>query len=218
MRCNNYIAVQERLRSYGRRSMTTSATLTKSDKAVEPAPAASSATLSVGGKSVELPIRKGTIGPSVVDIGKLYAQSGMFTYDPGFTSTASTESQITYIDGDEGVLLYRGYPIDELAEHGDFLETCYLLLYTDLPTASQKADFDYRVTRHTMVHEQMTRFFNGFRRDAHPMSVMVACVGALAAFYHDSIDINDPWQREVAAIRMIAKLPTIASMAFKYSI
>ena len=137
---------------------------------------------------------------------------------PGFTSTASTESKITYIDGDAGVLLYRGYPIDELAEHGDFLETCYLLLYGELPTAAQKADFDYRVTRHTMVHEQMNRFFNGFRRDAHPMSVMVACVGALAAFYHDSTDINDPWQREVASIRMIAKMPTLASMAFKYTI
>ena len=142
----------------------------------------------------------------------------MFTYDPGFTSTASTESQITYIDGDQGVLLYRGYPIDELAEHGDFLETCYLLLYGELPTAAQKADFDYRVTRHTMVHDQMNRFFNGFRRDAHPMSVMVACVGALAAFYHDSTDINDPWQREVASIRMIAKMPTLAAMAFKYAI
>ena len=195
----------------------TSATLAVDDKPVEkPAPAA--ATLTVGQKSVELPIKHGTIGPSVVDIGKLYAQTGMFTYDPGFTSTASTESKITYIDGDEGVLLYRGYPIDELAEHGDFLETCYLLLYGELPTAAQKADFDYRVTRHTMVHEQMNRFFNGFRRDAHPMSVMVASVGALAAFYHDSTDINDPWQREVASIRMIAKVPTLAAMAFKYAI
>ena len=177
-----------------------------------------SAILKVGDKSVELPVKTGTIGPSVVDIGKLYAQTGMFTYDPGFTSTASTESKITYIDGDEGVLLYRGYPIDQLAEHGDFLETCYLLLYGELPTAAQKADFDYRVTRHTMVHEQMNRFFNGFRRDAHPMSVMVACVGALAAFYHDSTDINDPWQREVASIRMIAKMPTLAGMAYKYNI
>ena len=194
-----------------------SATLTINDKSVEPhAPA--SATLTIDGKSVELPIKTGTIGPSVVDIGKLYAQTGMFTYDPGFTSTASTESKITYIDGDAGVLLYRGYPIDDLAEHGDFLETCYLLLYGELPTAAQKADFDYRVTRHTMVQEQMTRFFNGFRRDAHPMSVMVACVGALAAFYHDSIDINDPWQRQVASIRMIAKMPTLAAQAFKYAI
>ena len=195
----------------------TSATLAKNDKAAAP-PATASATLTVGGKSVELPIRKGAVGPSVIDIGKLYAQTGMFTYDPGFTSTASTELQITYIDGDEGVLLYRGYPIDQLAEHGDFLETCYLLLYGELPTAAQKADFDYRVTRHTMVHDQMNRFFNGFRRDAHPMSVMVACVGALAAFYHDSTDITDPWQREVASIRMIAKMPTLAAMAFKYAI
>ena len=172
----------------------TSATLAVEDKPVEkPAPAA--ATLTVGQKSVELPIKHGTIGPSVVDIGKLYAQTGMFTYDPGFTSTASTELKITYIDGDAGVLLYRGYPIDELAEHGDFLETCYLLFYGELPTAAQKADFDYRVTRHTMVHEQMNRFFNGFRRDAHPMSVMVASVGALAAFYHDF----DRHQRSVAA-------------------
>ena len=193
------------------------ATRAVSDKPVGPAPPAS-ATLTVGQKSVELPIRKGAIGPSVIDIGKLYAQTGMFTYDPGFTSTASAESEITYIDGDEGVLLYRGYPIDELAEHGDFLETCYLLLYGELPTAAQKADFDRRVTRHTMVHDQMNRFFNGFRRDAHPMSVMVACVGALAAFYHDSTDINDPWQREVASIRMIAKMPTLAAMAYKYAI
>src|SRR6476661_8089491 len=217
MHCNTHIAVRECLKLYGRRSMTpTSATLAKS-KAAEPA-ASGSATLNFGGTSIELPIRKGTVGPSVIDIGKLYAQTGMFTYDPGFTSTASTESQITYIDGDEGVLLYRGYPIDELAEHGDFLETCYLLLYGELPTAAQKADFDYRVTRHTMVHDQMNRFFNGFRRDAHPMSVMVACVGALAAFYHDSTDITDPWQREVASIRMIAKMPTLAAMAFKYAV
>src|SRR6202522_4209332 len=195
----------------------TSATLAKSDKKAEPT-AAASATLNVDGKSGELPIRRGSVGPSVIDIGKLYAQTGMFTYDPGFTSTASTESEITYIDGDEGVLLYRGYPIDELAEHGDFLETCYLLLYGELPTAGQKAEFEYRVTRHTMVHDQMNRFFNGFRRDAHPMSVMVACVGALAAFYHDSTDITDPWQREVASIRMIAKMPTLAAMAFKYAI
>ena len=153
---------------------------------------APSASLKIGDKSVDLPVKAGTIGPSVVDIGKLYGQTGMFTFDPGFTSTASTESKITYIDGDAGVLLYRGYPIDQLAEHGDFLETCYLLLYGELPTAAQKSDFDYRVTRHTMVHEQMARFFQGFRRDAHPMSVMVACVGALAAFYHDSTDITDP--------------------------
>ena len=177
-----------------------------------------SASLKFGDKSVDLPVKPGSIGPSVVDIAKLYAQTGMFTFDPGFTSTASTESKITYIDGDEGVLLYRGYPIEELAEHGDFLETCYLLLYGDLPTAAQKADFDYRVTRHTMVHEQMARFFQGFRRDAHPMSVMVASVGALAAFYHDSTDITDERQRMVASMRMIAKVPTLAAMAFKYSI
>ena len=156
--------------------------------------------------------------PTVVDISKLYGKTGMFTYDPGFTSTASCESKITYIDGDEGVLLYRGYPIEQLAEHGDFLETCYLLLYGELPTPQQKADFDYRVTRHTMVHEQMNRFFHGFRRDAHPMAVMVGSVGALSAFYHDSTDISDPQQRMVASIRMIAKMPTLAAMAYKYSI
>ncbi len=176
------------------------------------------ASLQYGDKSVELPVKLGSIGPSVIDISKLYAQTGMFTFDPGFTSTASTESKITYIDGDAGVLLYRGYPIDELAEYGDFLETCYLLLNGQLPTAAQKAEFDYLVSRHTMVHEQMSRFFNGFRRDAHPMAVMVACVGALAAFYHDSIDINDPRQREIASVRMIAKMPTLAAMAYKYSI
>ncbi|THD46167.1 MAG: citrate (Si)-synthase [Bradyrhizobium sp.] len=176
------------------------------------------ASLKLGDKSVELPVKTGTIGPAVVDIGKLYSQTGVFTYDPGFSSTASTESKITYIDGDEGILLYRGYPIEQLAERGDFLESCYLLLYGELPTAAQKADFDYLVTRHTMVHDQMSRFFNGFRRDAHPMSIMVACVGALAAFYHDSIDINDPRQREIASVRMIAKMPTLAAMAFKYSI
>ena len=142
----------------------------------------------------------------------------MFTYDPGFTSTAACESAITFIDGDEGVLLYRGYPIEQLAEHGDFLETCYLLLYGELPTAAQKADFDYRVTRHTMVHEQMMRFFQGFRRDAHPMAIMVGCVGALSAFYHDSTDISDPTQRMIASMRMIAKMPTLAAMAYKYSI
>ena len=176
------------------------------------------ASLQFGDKSVELPVKVGTVGPSVVDISKLYSQTGMFTFDPGFTSTASTESKITYIDGDAGILLYRGYPIDQLAEYGDFLETCYVLLNGQLPTAAQKAEFDYRVSRHTMVHEQMSRFFNGFRRDAHPMAVMVACVGALAAFYHDSIDINDPRQREIASVRMIAKMPTLAAMAYKYSI
>jgi len=177
-----------------------------------------SATLNVGGKDLEMPVKAGTIGPSVIDISKLYGQTGSFTFDPGFTSTASTESKITYIDGDEGVLLYRGYPIEQLAEHGDFLETCYLLLNGELPSAAQKSQFDYTVTRHTMVHEQMARFYQGFRRDAHPMAVMVACVGAMAAFYNDSTNINDPRQREIASIRMIAKIPTLAAMAFKYTI
>ncbi len=177
-----------------------------------------SATLSYGDKSYTFPVKSGTIGPDVIDISKLYGQTGAFTFDPGFTSTASCESDITYIDGDKGVLLYRGYPIEQLAEHGDFLETSYLLLYGDLPTAAQKADFDRRVTRHTMVHEQMTRFFSGFRRDAHPMAVMVGTIGALSAFYHDSTDINDPYQRMVASLRLIAKVPTIAAMAYKYHI
>jgi citrate synthase len=176
------------------------------------------AKLSVGDQSWSFNVQEGTIGPSVIDIAKLYGQSGMFTYDPGFTSTASCESKITYIDGDEGVLLYRGYPIEQLAEHGDFIETCYLLLFGELPTAAQRADFQKRVTNHTMVHEQMSRFFQGFRRDAHPMSVMVGSVGALSAFYHDSTDITDPQQRLIASIRMIAKLPTIAAMAYKYSV
>jgi citrate synthase len=175
-------------------------------------------TLTLGDKSHTFPMYDGTIGPSVLDVSKLYAETGIFTYDPGFTSTGSCESKITFIDGDEGVLLYRGYPIDDLAEHGDFLETCYLLLYGELPTAQQKADFDDRVVHHTMVHEQMSRFFQGFRRDAHPMAVMVGCVGALSAFYHDSTDITDPSQRMVASIRMIAKMPTLAAMAYKYSI
>jgi len=176
------------------------------------------ATLSVGDKNWSFPIYGGTIGPDVIDISKLYAQTGMFTYDPGFTSTASCESSITYIDGDEGILQYRGYPIEQIAEHGDFLETCYLLLYGELPTKAQKDDFDFRVTHHTMVHEQMNRFFQGFRRDAHPMAVMVGSVGALSAFYHDSTDITDATQRMIASIRMIAKVPTLAAMAYKYSI
>src|SRR6188768_2414807 len=175
------------------------------------------ATLTIGDKSYDLPILKGSTGPDVLDVRKLYADSDHFTFDPGFTSTASCESEITFIDGDAGVLLHRGYPIDQLAEHSDFLEVCYLLLYGELPTKSQKDDFDYRVTRHTMVHEQMSRFFTGFRRDAHPMAVMCGVVGALSAFYHDSTDISDPHQRMVASIRMIAKTPTIAANAFKYS-
>ena len=172
----------------------------------------------VAGKTIDLPIKKGTMGAEVIDMRSLFAQTGLFSFDPGFISTASCESKITYIDGDAGVLLYRGYPIDQLAEHGDYLEVCYLLLYGELPTQAQKSDFDYRVTHHTMVHEQMVRFFQGFRRDAHPMSIMVASVGALSAFYHDSTDITDPMQRMIASMRLIAKVPTLAAMAYKYSI
>jgi citrate synthase len=181
-------------------------------------PISAEASLTVAGSHHELPVRKGTLGPDVIDITTLYAETGHFTYDPSFTSTASCESKITYIDGDKGVLLYRGYPIDELAENGTFLETCYLLLYGELPTPEQYDAFGKRIRRHTMVHEQMTRFYTGFRRDAHPMAVMVGVVGALSAFYHDSIDIKDPEQREMASVRMIAKMPTIAAMAYKYSI
>jgi len=176
------------------------------------------AKLSIGDNSWDFDVRKGTIGPDVVDISSLYSKTDMFTLDPGFTSTASCESQITYIDGDKGVLLYRGYPIDQLAEHGDFLETCYLLLYGELPSKAQKLDFDHRVTYHTMIHEQMSKLFSGFRRDAHPMAIMCGVVGALSAFYHDSTDITDPHQRMVASLRMIAKMPTIAAMAYKYHI
>ncbi len=179
---------------------------------------AKKATLTYGDKTLDMPLKSGSMGPDVVDITKLYAQAGLFTFDPAFTSTASCESKITFIDGDEGVLLYRGYPIEQLAEQGDFLETCYLLYYGELPTPSQRKEFDKNITYHTMVHEQMAQFFRGFRRDAHPMAVMVAMVGALSAFYHDSTDINDPRQREIASHRMIAKLPTIAAMAFKYHI
>src|ERR1700759_4011206 len=156
------------------------------------------ATLTVGNKTYDFPILSGTIGPDVIDIGKLYAQTGMFTYDPGFTSTGSCQSKITYIDGDAGILEYRGYPIEQLAEHGDFLETCYLLLYGELPTPAQKKDFDYRVTHHTMIHEQMARFFQGFRRDAHPMAVMVGCVGALEAFYPYTTDLKHTQPRRSA--------------------
>ncbi len=177
-----------------------------------------SSKLTIDDKTLDFPVKHGSIGPDVYDISKLYAQSGAFTYDPGFTSTASCESKITYIDGDEGVLLYRGYPIEQLAEHGDFLETCYLLLYGELPSAAQKHAFVDNVTHHTMVHDQMNRFFLGFRRDAHPMAIMVASVGALSAFYHDSTDISDETQRMIAQIRMIAKMPTLAAMAYKYSI
>ena len=179
---------------------------------------AKSGSFKIGDTTVDMPVKSGTIGPDVIDIGKLYNETGCFTFDPGFLSTAACESKITYIDGDEGILLHRGYPIEQLADHGDFLETCYLLLYGELPTSAQKAELDYTVTRHTMVHDQMSRFFQGFRRDAHPMAVMVGAVGALAAFYHDSTDINDPTQRMIASIRMVAKMPTLAAMAYKYNI
>ena len=177
-----------------------------------------SATLTVNNKQLELPVYGGSVGPDVIDIRKLYAESGAFTYDPGFTSTASCESQITYIDGDEGVLLYRGYPIDQLAEKSSFIEVCFLLLHGELPTEAQLAEFSRTITNHTMLHAQFDRFFEGFRRDAHPMAVMVGTVGALAAFYHDSTDINDPKQRLIASHRLIAKMPTIAARAFKYSV
>jgi citrate synthase len=177
-----------------------------------------SAKLSIGDETYEFPILSGTAGPDVIDIRSLYGQTGMFTYDPGFTSTAACDSAITYIDGDKGELLHRGYPIDQLAEQSSYLEVCYLLLYGDLPSKSELADFEERVTRHTMVHEQMHYFYRGFRRDAHPMAIMTGVVGAMAAFYHDSTDISDPQQREIASIRMIAKMPTIAAMAYKYSV
>ena len=167
------------------------------------------------GRSVELPIMSGTLGADVLDIHNL-SKLGVFTYDPAFFSTASCTSKITFIDGDAGLLYYRGYPIEQLAEHSDFLEVCYLLLNGELPNAAQDADFKYIVTHHSMVHDQMVRFFTGFRRDAHPMAVMVGVVGALSAFYHDSLDINDPQHREISAMRMLAKAPTIAAMAHKY--
>ena len=179
-----------------------------------PAPA----TITVDGKSITLPVRSGTIGPNVIDVGALYKETGNFTYDPGFTSTANCSSRITFIDGDKGELLYRGYPIDQLAENTNFLAVCYLLLHGELPTNGEFINFRKTITNHTMVHEQMTRFFTGYRRDAHPMAVMVGTVGALSSFYHDSTDINDPRQREIASHRMIAKMPTIAAMAYKYSI
>ncbi len=182
------------------------------------APAAKTASLTINGKTVAAPVRSGTIGPDVVDIGKVYANTGAFTYDPGFTSTANCSSKITYIDGDQGVLLYRGYPIEQLAEKSTHIETAYLLLHGELPNANQLAEWQSVITRHTMVHEQMTRFYSGFRRDAHPMAIMCGSVGALSAFYHDSTDIHDPVQRMIASHRMIAKMPTLAAMAYKYSI
>ena len=170
------------------------------------------------GKTYDFPILKGTLGPDVIDVRKLYSETGCFTYDPGFTSTGSCESKITFIDGEKGVLLYRGYPIDVLAEQSDFMEVCYLLLYGELPTPQQKRKFEDGITYHTMLHEQLLYFFRGFRRDSHPMAVMCGVVGALSAFYHDSTDINDPHHRMVASYRLIAKMPTIAAMAYKFSI
>jgi citrate synthase len=176
------------------------------------------ATLNIDGKDYELPVLSPTEGPDCIDIRKLYGQADVFTYDPGFTSTASCESTITYIDGDAGVLLHRGYPIEQLASQSHYLEVCYVLLYGELPSAAELEKFEATVTRHTMLHEQIHNFFRGFRRDAHPMATMVGVVGAMSAFYHDSLDINDPRHREVAAYRLIAKMPTIAAMAYKYSV
>jgi citrate synthase len=169
-------------------------------------------------KAFQIPLMEGTVGPGVADIRKLYSELGIFTYDPGYGATAACESKITYIDGDEGVLMYRGYPIEQLAEHSTFLEVAYLLLNGELPNAAQKAEFDQGVIRHTMLHEQLRTFYNGFRRDAHPMAVMCGVVGALSAFYHDSMDINDPEQRTISAFRLIAKVPTIAAWAHKYNV
>lgn len=176
------------------------------------------AILNTAGKAVELPTLEGSIGPSVLDIRKMYAATGQFTYDPGFTSTASCESGLTYIDGDEGVLLHRGYPIGQLAEHSSFMEVCYLLLNGELPSQNELGQFSRIISRHTMLHEQLATFYRGFRRDAHPMAIMCGVVGALSAFYHDSTDINDPQQRKIASHRLIAKMPTIAAMAYKYSV
>ncbi len=176
------------------------------------------ASFELGGKSFAYPVRSGTVGPDVVDIRKLYAETGAFTFDPGFTSTASCESQITYIDGDEGILLHRGYPIDQLAEQSSFMEVAYLLLNGELPTRTELDQFTYTISRHTMLHEQLSTFYRGFRRDAHPMAIMCGVVGALSAFYHDSTDITDPKQRMIASHRLIAKMPTIAAMAYKYSV
>ena len=183
-----------------------------------PGPEETNADLVLNGSTTQLSVRAGTLGPNVVDVSRLYRETDCFTYDPGFTSTANCVSRITYIDGDRGTLLYRGYPIDQLAEHSNFLEVCYLLLYGELPTKDTFDKFRRTITRHTMLNEQMTRFFTGFRRDAHPMAVMVGVVGALSAFYHDSTDINDPDQRVIATHRMIAKMPTIAAMTYKYSL
>ena len=177
-----------------------------------------SAKLKLSNDEIDYNIDKGTIGPDVIDISKLYSDTGKFTYDPGFTSTASCKSSITYIDGEEGILLYRGYPIEQLAEKGNYLETCYLLLNGELPNKQEFEEFNNIITNHTMVHEQLNRFFGGFRPDAHPMAIMCGVVGALSAFYHDSTDVNDPVQRKIACFRLIAKMPTLAAMAYKYSL
>ena len=177
-----------------------------------------SASFTLGDQPIEMPVHKGSVGPDVVDIRKFYAQTGAFTYDPGFTSTASCQSALTYIDGDEGVLLHRGYPIGQLAEQSSFMEVCYLLLNGELPSRDELDSFNHTITRHTMLHEQLATFYRGFRRDAHPMAIMCGVVGALSAFYHDSTEISDPYQRMVASHRLIAKMPTIAAMAYKYSI
>ena len=176
------------------------------------------ATLNITGQEpLELPVMEGTLGPDVIDIRPLYAQTGAFTFDPGFTSTASCESKITFIDGGKGQLYYRGYPIEQLAEHSDYLETCYLLLYGELPNKEQKAQFEHDITYHTLVHDQMARFFSGFRRDAHPMAMMVGVVGALSAFYQDSLEISNPEHRRLAENRLISKIPTLAAMCYRYS-
>ncbi len=177
-----------------------------------------SATLTFGDATVDLPVLKGSTGPDVIDIRKLYAATDAFTYDPGFTSTAACESALTFIDGDKGTLLHRGYPIGQLASQSNFIEVCHLLLHGELPTAAEYEAFESSITMHTMLHSQFDRFFEGFRRDAHPMSIMVGTVGALSAFYHDSLDIHDARQREISAIRLIAKMPTIAARAYKYHI
>jgi len=177
-----------------------------------------SASLTIGDKTISQPVLKGTIGPDAIDVRKLYAETDAFTFDPGFNSTAACESAITFIDGDKGILLHRGYPIDQLAKGSTFLEVCYLLINGELPNAAQYAEFERSVTLHTMLHDQFDRFFQGFRRDAHPMAITTASVGALSAFYHDSLDVNDPEHRRISVIRMIAKIPTIAARAYKYSV
>ena len=176
------------------------------------------ATLTVGGKTVELPVLGGTDGPDVIDVKRLYAETGMFTLDPGFTSTGSCESQITFINGEEGILLHRGYPIDQLAEQSNFLEVSYLLTYGELPTKAEYTAFADDITQHTMLHTQVDSFFDGFRRDSHPMAMMVGAVGALSAFYPDAMDVNDPEQRRISTHGLIAKMPTLAARAYKYSI